>query len=102
AGTNPCDTALLVHRTIDPKAHVKAIAKRLNASPGAASGIAVFDTDEAAKLGAKGDKVILVRPETTPEDIRGIIRAQGILTVRGGMTSNAAVVARGMGKAAVV
>ncbi|HET7404579.1 MAG TPA: pyruvate, phosphate dikinase, partial [Candidatus Bathyarchaeia archaeon] len=92
----------LLHRTIDPKAKVKAIAKGLNASPGAASGIAIFDTDEAAKLGSKGDKVILVRPETTPEDIRGIIRAQGILTVRGGMTSHAAVVARGMGKAAVV
>jgi len=92
----------LLHRTIDPKAKVKAIAKGLNASPGAASGIAVFNTDEAATLGAKGDKVILVRPETTPEDIRGIIRAQGILTARGGMTSHAAVVARGMGKAAVV
>ncbi|HET7404880.1 MAG TPA: pyruvate, phosphate dikinase, partial [Candidatus Bathyarchaeia archaeon] len=92
----------LLHRTIDPKAKVKAIAKGLNASPGAASGIAVFDTDEAAKLGEKGDKVILVRPETTPEDIRGIIHAQGILTIRGGMTSHAAVVARGMGKAAVV
>jgi len=92
----------LLHRTIDPKAKVKAIAKGLNASPGAASGIAVFDTDEAATLGEKGEKVILVRPETTPEDIRGIIRAQGILTARGGMTSHAAVVARGMGKAAVV
>ncbi|HEX9196484.1 MAG TPA: pyruvate, phosphate dikinase [Candidatus Bathyarchaeia archaeon] len=102
ARINPGDIDQLLHRTIDPKAHVKAIAKGLNASPGAASGIAVFDTDEAAKLGAKGDKVILVRPETTPEDIRGIIRAQGILTVRGGMTSHAAVVARGMGKAAVV
>jgi pyruvate, orthophosphate dikinase len=99
---NPAEIDQLLHRTIDPKSHVKAIAKGLNASPGAASGIVVFDTDEAAKLGAKGDKVILVRPETTPEDIRGIIRAQGIITVRGGMTSHAAVVARGMGKAAVV
>jgi pyruvate, orthophosphate dikinase len=102
ARINAGDIDQLLHRTIDPKAHVKPIAKGLNASPGAASGIAVFDTDEAAKLGAKGDKVILVRPESTPEDIRGIIQAQGILTVRGGMTSHAAVVARGMGKAAVV
>lgn len=99
---NPSEMDQLLHRTIDPKAHVKAIAKGLNASPGAASGMVVFDTDEAAKLGEKGEKVILVRPETTPEDIHGIIRAQGILTARGGMTSHAAVVARGMGKAAVV
>jgi pyruvate,orthophosphate dikinase len=99
---NPAEIDQLLHRTLDPKAQVKAIAKGLNASPGAASGIAVFDTDEAARLGTKGDKVILVRPETTPEDIRGIIHSQGILTVRGGMTSHAAVVARGMGKAAVV
>lgn len=102
ARINAGDIDQLLHRTIDPKAHVKAIAKGLNASPGAASGIAVFDTDEAARLGARGDKVILVRPETTPEDIHGIIRAQGILTIRGGMTSHAAVVARGMGKAAIV
>jgi pyruvate,orthophosphate dikinase len=102
ARINPGEIDQLLHRTLDPKANVKAIAKGLNASPGAASGIAVFDTEEAARLGAKGDKVILVRPETTPEDIRGIIRSQGILTVRGGMTSHAAVVARGMGKAAVV
>ncbi|MBO0887640.1 pyruvate, phosphate dikinase [Candidatus Bathyarchaeota archaeon] len=102
ARINPGEIDQLLHRTLDPKANVKPIAKGLNASPGAASGIAVFDTEEAARLGAKGDKVILVRPETTPEDIRGIIRSQGILTVRGGMTSHAAVVARGMGKAAVV
>jgi pyruvate, orthophosphate dikinase len=99
---NPGEIDQLLHRTIDPKTIVKAIAKGLNASPGAASGIAVFDTDEAARLGEKGEKVILVRPETTPEDIRGIIRSEGILTARGGMTSHAAVVARGMGKAAVV
>ena len=99
---NPAEIDQLLHRTVDPNAEVKAIAKGLNASPGAASGIAIFDTDEAAKLGEEGEKVILVRPETTPEDIRGIIRSQGILTVRGGMTSHAAVVARGMGKAAVV
>jgi pyruvate,orthophosphate dikinase len=102
ARINPGEIDQLLHRTLDPKANVKPIAKGLNASPGAASGIAVFDTEEAARLGSKGDKVILVRPETTPEDIRGIIRSQGILTVRGGMTSHAAVVARGMGKAAVV
>jgi pyruvate, orthophosphate dikinase len=99
---NPTEIDQLLHRTIDPKTSVKAIAKGLNASPGAASGIAVFDTDEAARLGEKGEKVILVRPETTPEDIRGIIRSEGLLTARGGMTSHAAVVARGMGKAAVV
>jgi pyruvate, orthophosphate dikinase len=99
---NPAEIDQLLHRTLDPKARVKAIAKGLNASPGAASGIAVFDTDEAARLGEKGEKVILVRPETTPEDIHGIIGAQGLLTARGGMTSHAAVVARGMGKAAVV
>jgi len=99
---NPAEIDQLLHRTLDPKANVKAIAKGLNASPGAASGIAVFDTNEAAMLGEKGEKVILVRPETTPEDIHGIIRAQGLLTARGGMTSHAAVVARGMGKAAVV
>ena len=99
---NPSEIDQLLHRTIDPNAHVKTIAKGLNASPGAASGIAVFDTDEAASLGERGEKVILVRAETTPEDIRGIIRSQGILTARGGMTSHAAVVARGMGKAAVV
>ncbi len=99
---NPAEIDQLLHRTLDPKANVKAIAKGLNASPGAASGIAVFDTNEAAMLGEKGERVILVRPETTPEDIHGIIRAQGLLTARGGMTSHAAVVARGMGKAAVV
>ena len=91
----------LLHRTLDPAAKDKPIAKGLDASPGAASGEVVFDTDEAADLGAK-KKVILVRPETTPEDIKGMIAAQGVLTMRGGMTSHAAVVARGMGKPAVV
>ncbi len=91
----------LLHRRLDPAAGDKPVAKGLNASPGAASGTVVFDTDEAAKLGGE-KKVILVRPETTPEDIKGIIAAQGVLTVRGGMTSHAAVVARGMGKPAVV
>ena len=91
----------LLHRRLDPTAKDKPLAKGLDASPGAASGAVVFDTDEAAKVGA-GKKIILVRPETTPEDIKGMITAQGVLTVRGGMTSHAAVVARGMGKPAVV
>jgi pyruvate,orthophosphate dikinase len=91
----------LLHRRLDPSAKDKPLAKGLDASPGAASGEVVFDTDEAARIGA-GKKVILVRPETTPEDIKGLIAAQGVLTMRGGMTSHAAVVARGMGKPAVV
>ncbi|MDE1857553.1 MAG: pyruvate, phosphate dikinase [Thaumarchaeota archaeon] len=91
----------LLHRRLDPTAKDKPLAKGLDASPGAASGVVVFDTDEAAKVGI-GKKIILVRPETTPEDIKGLIAAQGVLTVRGGMTSHAAVVARGMGKPAVV
>ena len=98
----PNDLNQLLHRRLDPKVKVKPIAKGLNASPGAASGKVIFDTDEAAELGAKGEKIILVRPETTPEDIKGLIAAQGVLTSRGGMTSHAAVVARGMGKPAVV
>ena len=91
----------LLHRRLDPKAGDRPVAKGLNASPGAATGKVVFDTEEAAEVG-NTQKVILVRPETTPEDIKGIIAAQGVLTVRGGMTSHAAVVARGMGKPAVV
>ncbi|MEM4316284.1 MAG: pyruvate, phosphate dikinase [Nitrososphaerota archaeon] len=98
----PTDLSQLLHRRLDPKAKVTPIAKGLNASPGAASGKVIFNTDEAADLGAKGEKIILVRPETTPEDIRGLIAALGVLTSRGGMTSHAAVVARGMGKPAVV
>lgn len=91
----------LLHRRIDPDAKVNAIAKGLPASPGAASGHVVFDPDEAEKLGNEGQKVILVRTETTPDDIHGIVIAQGVLTSRGGMTSHAAVVARGMGKPCV-
>jgi pyruvate,orthophosphate dikinase len=91
----------LLHRRLDPTSKDTPVAKGLNASPGAASGKVVFDTEEAAASGT-GQKVILVRPETTPEDIKGIIAAQGVLTVRGGITSHAAVVARGMGKPAVV
>ncbi|ABB15235.1 pyruvate, phosphate dikinase [Carboxydothermus hydrogenoformans] len=91
----------LLHRQIDPSAKVEVIAKGLPASPGAASGIVVFDADEAEKLGKEGKKVLLVRTETTPDDIHGIVAAQGVLTSRGGMTSHAAVVARGMGKPCV-
>ncbi len=102
ARVDPAELNQLLHRTIDPNEKTHPIAKGLNASPGAASGIAIFNTDEAATLGAKGKHVILIRPETTPEDIRGLIASQGVLTARGGMTSHAAVVARGMGKPAVV
>jgi pyruvate,orthophosphate dikinase len=91
----------LLHPTIDPKAHRKVIATGLPASPGAASGEIVFSSDEAAKLKADGHAVILVRVETSPEDIHGMHAAEGILTTRGGMTSHAAVVARGMGKPCV-
>jgi pyruvate,orthophosphate dikinase len=91
----------MLHRRIDPNAKVEVIAKGLPASPGAASGKIVFDADDAEKLAQEGERVILVRPETTPEDIHGILAAQGILTSRGGMTSHAAVVARGMGKACI-
>ncbi len=91
----------LLHRRIDPAAKFEVIAKGLPASPGAASGTVVFDADEAEKLGQAGGKVVLVRTETTPDDIHGIVAAQGILTSRGGMTSHAAVVARGMGKPCV-
>ncbi len=99
---NPKDLDQLLHRRLDPNATVKRLAKGLEASPGAASGKAVMETDEAVEQGGRGERVILVRPETTPEDIGGMIAAQGILTQRGGMTSHAAVVARGMGKPAVV
>ncbi|MCX6767205.1 MAG: pyruvate, phosphate dikinase, partial [Candidatus Micrarchaeota archaeon] len=88
----------LLHKTIDPKAKTEVIATGLCASPGAASGEVVFDADAAVEEAKAGKKVLLVRPETTPDDIHGMIAAQGILTSRGGMTSHAAVVARGMGK----
>ncbi|MEM4590959.1 MAG: pyruvate, phosphate dikinase [Nitrososphaerota archaeon] len=102
ARIEPNDLNQLLHRRLDPSAKITPIAKGLNASPGVATGKVIFDTDEAAELGNKGERVILVRPETTPEDIKGVIAAQGVLTSRGGMTSHAAVVARGMGKPAVV
>jgi len=97
----PASLDQLLHPTIDPKAERKVIATGLPASPGAASGEIVFSSDEAAKLKADGRKVILVRVETSPEDIHGMHAAEGILTTRGGMTSHAAVVARGMGKPCV-
>ncbi|MEP7383156.1 MAG: pyruvate, phosphate dikinase, partial [Gemmatimonadota bacterium] len=92
----------LLHPIIDPAAHAKPIAVGLPASPGAASGMAVFDPDVAEQRAAAGQAVILVREETTPEDFHGIVAARAVLTSRGGMTSHAAVVARGMGKCAVV
>jgi pyruvate,orthophosphate dikinase len=90
-----------LHPTFDPKADRTVIGKGLPASPGAAVGKVVFTADEAEEAGSKGEKVILVRIETSPEDIGGMHAAQGILTARGGMTSHAAVVARGMGKCCV-
>jgi pyruvate,orthophosphate dikinase len=99
---DPEQVEKLLHRTIDPHARVRVIARGLPASPGAATGAVVFDADEAERLGEAGEKVILVRPETAPDDMHGIVRAQGILTSRGGMTCHAAIVARGMGKPAVV
>ncbi len=92
----------LLHPMIDPNEKVQVIAKGLPASPGAAVGKVVFSADEAIELAEKGEKVILVRAETSPEDIGGMAKAQGILTARGGMTSHAAVVGRGMGKCCVV
>ncbi len=91
----------LLHKRIDPNAKLEVIAKGLPASPGAATGKVVFDAEKAEELANKGEKVILVRRETSPEDIQGMAAAQGVLTARGGMTSHAAVVARGMGKCCV-
>jgi pyruvate, orthophosphate dikinase len=97
---DPAQLDQLLHPMIDPKATLEVAAKGLNASPGAASGGVVFDADAAVER-AKAGPVILVRWETTPDDIHGMIAAEGILTVHGGMTSHAAVVARGMGKPCV-
>ncbi|MCL1790610.1 MAG: pyruvate, phosphate dikinase [Peptococcaceae bacterium] len=91
----------LLHRRIDDKAVLNVVATGLAASPGAASGKIVFDADTAEARGSAEEKVLLVRVETTPDDIHGMLAAQGILTSRGGMTSHAAVVARHMGKPAV-
>jgi pyruvate,orthophosphate dikinase len=98
---NPASLDQLLHPMLDPKAPRKLMAKGLPASPGAASGAVVFNSDEAESRAAKGEPVILVRIETSPEDIHGMHAAKGILTTRGGMTSHAAVVARGMGRPCV-
>ena len=98
---DPAALDQLLHPTLDPKAHRDIVAKGLPASPGAASGMAVFDSETAEKRTEMGDAVILVRIETSPEDIHGMHAAKGILTARGGMTSHAAVVARGMGRPCV-
>jgi pyruvate, orthophosphate dikinase len=101
ARIDPMSLDQLLHPNIDPKAERKVIASGLPASPGAASGEIVFSSEEAELLKSQGRKVILVRVETSPEDIHGMHAAEGILTTRGGMTSHAAVVARGMGKPCV-
>jgi pyruvate,orthophosphate dikinase len=101
ARIDPGQLDQLLHPRIDPSASYDVAARGLNASPGAASGGIVFDADTAEERGQSGDAVILVRWETTPDDIHGMIAAQGILTAHGGMTSHAAVVARGMGKPCV-
>lgn len=97
----PSQVDQLLHPMIDPDEKYKAVAKGLPASPGAAVGKVVFTADDAENMAAKGEKVILVRNETSPEDIGGMDAAEGILTATGGMTSHAAVVARGMGKCCV-
>src|SRR6266704_1196406 len=98
----PQDLDQIFHPMVDPHSSVTVVARGLPASPGAAIGEAVFDADEAAALEKKGHRIILVRPETSPEDFHGIVAAQAVLTARGGMTSHAAIVARGMGETCVV
>jgi pyruvate,orthophosphate dikinase len=98
----PSQVEHLLHKQIDPKVKLKVIAKGLNASPGAAAGKAVFDAERAKELGSAGEAIILVRSETNPDDVGGIIASRGVLTSKGGATSHAAVVTRGMGKPAVV
>jgi pyruvate, orthophosphate dikinase len=97
ARIDPAQLDQLLHPMIDPSVEVEVVAKGLNASPGAASGSIVFDADTAEELGKAGQSVILVRWETTPDDFHGMVQAAGILTAHGGLTSHAAVVARGMG-----
>ncbi len=97
ARIDPAQLDQLLHPMIDPAAEVTVVAKGLNASPGAASGTIVFDADTAEERGKAGESVILVRWETTPDDFHGMVQAKGILTAHGGLTSHAAVVARGMG-----
>jgi pyruvate,orthophosphate dikinase len=101
ARIDPAQLDQLLHPMIDPKSSYEVAARGLNASPGAATGAVVLDADTAEDRGRKGESVILVRWETTPDDIHGLIQARGILTAQGGMTSHAAVVARGMGKPCV-
>jgi pyruvate, orthophosphate dikinase len=101
ARIDPAQLDQLLHPRIDPSAAVDVVATGLNASPGAASGAIVLDADTAEERGRAGEAVVLVRWETTPDDIHGLIHAQGVLTAHGGMTSHAAVVARGMGKPCV-
>jgi pyruvate,orthophosphate dikinase len=101
ARIDPGQLDQLLHPMIDPSAAIEVVAQGLNASPGAASGKIVFDADTAVEKASGGEDVILVRWETTPDDIHGMIAAKGILTAHGGMTSHAAVVARGMGKPCV-
>jgi pyruvate,orthophosphate dikinase len=98
---NPAALDQLLHPTLDPNAPRVLLARGLPASPGAANGVVVFNADEAESRAARGEAVILVRIETSPEDIHGMHAARGILTTRGGMTSHAAVVARGMGRPCV-
>ena len=97
ARIDPAQLDQLLHPMIDPSVEVEVVAKGLNASPGAASGAVVFDADTAEERGKAGESVILVRWETTPDDFHGMVQAAGILTAHGGLTSHAAVVARGMG-----
>src|SRR5204863_9974610 len=101
ARIDPGQLDQLLHPMLDPNAEVEVAARGLNASPGAASGKIVLDADTAEQRGQAGEDVILVRWETTPDDIHGLLQAKGILTAHGGMTSHAAVVARGMGKPCV-
>jgi pyruvate, orthophosphate dikinase len=101
ARIDPAQLDQLLHPMIDPKGELEVAARGLNASPGAACGKVVLDADTAEERGKAGESVILVRWETTPDDIHGLLQAQGILTAHGGMTSHAAVVARGMGKPCV-
>ena len=97
----PASLDQLLHPTLDPNAKTTILTRGLPASPGAACGKVVFSAEEAKSLAARGEAVILVRIETSPEDIHGMHAARGILTTRGGMTSHAAVVARGMGRPCV-
>jgi pyruvate, orthophosphate dikinase len=101
ARVDPGQLDQILHPMIDPQADYEVAAKGLNASPGAATGAIVLDADTAEERGRKGENVLLVRWETTPDDIHGLIEARGVLTAQGGMTSHAAVVARGMGKPCV-